>query len=248
MALEIKNLYKTFKIKQDDIRVLDGVSFEAPTGSVVSIVGSSGCGKSTMLRIIAGLDTPTSGCVCLDGRELTGPTDERIGIIFQEARLFPWKSVEKNIAFGLSGRHTEEEKKVMIQQHIDLVGLTGFEKALPGQLSGGMQQRVSIARTLIARPQVLLLDEPFGALDAFTKITLQQEVLKIWQETKMTLLMVTHDIEEAIYMSDYVVIMSAKPGKVKEIIKVDLPRPHDRSGSEFAKLKKYIFEQFWPQN
>lgn len=248
MALEIEHLSKNFKIKQNELAVLDDVSFTAPTGSVVSIVGSSGCGKSTMLRIIAGLDTPTAGSVKLDGSALGGKTDERIGIIFQEARLFPWKSVEKNIAFGLRGTCSEEQKKEKIQQHIDLVGLTGFEKALPGQLSGGMQQRVSIARTLIGRPEVLLLDEPFGALDAFTKITLQQEVLRIWQETKMTLLLVTHDIEEAVYMSDYIVIMSAKPGKVREVLHVDLPRPHDRSSSEFAKLKNYVFEQFWPQH
>jgi sulfonate transport system ATP-binding protein len=181
----------------------------------------------------------------LDGENLVKPSAKEIGIIFQESRLFPWSSVEKNIEFGITEKLDKEEKKKQIAEHIALVGLNGFEKALPGQLSGGMQQRVSIARSLINRPRVLLLDEPFGALDAFTKITMQQELLRIWEQEKMTLIVVTHDIDEAIYLADRVVVMSDKPGGVKKIIPISMGRERDRASDDFAYFRKAIFRQFY---
>lgn len=247
MALEVRNIYKTFDMEQGPLHVLQDVSLQIPEGSIVSIVGNSGCGKSTLLKIIAGLETATSGSVILDGKELAPTTHKEIGIIFQESRLFPWLTVERNVAFGVPKGTPEAESRQLVRDHIHLVGLDGFEQALPSQLSGGMQQRVSIARSLVNRPQVLLLDEPFGALDAFTKITLQQEVLRIWAEDRMTMMLVTHDIEEAIYMSDYIVVMDTHPGTIHEIIEVDLPRPHDRVSAEFTALKRRIYAHFWPE-
>lgn len=247
MGLEVRNIYKTFDMEQGPLHVLQDVSLEIPEGSIVSIVGNSGCGKSTLLKIIAGLETATSGSVVLNGKELAPTTHKEIGIIFQESRLFPWKTVEKNVAFGVPQGLSDAESRQLVQDHIHLVGLDGFEKALPSQLSGGMQQRVSIARSLVNRPQVLLLDEPFGALDAFTKITLQREVLRIWAEDRMTMMLVTHDIEEAIFMSDYIVVMDTHPGTIHEIIPVTLPRPHDRVSPEFTALKKRIYSHFWPE-
>lgn len=180
----------------------------------------------------------------LNGVEVKRPSEKDVGIIFQESRLLPWSSVEKNIEFGLSVPHPKNKKDI-IREHIELVGLTGFEKALPRQLSGGMQQRVSIARSLINRPGVLLLDEPFGALDAFTKINMQQEVLRIWEKEKTTLILVTHDIDEAIYLGDRVMVMSSKPGRINKIIPIDLLRPRDRASDNFDHFRKMIFHEFF---
>jgi sulfonate transport system ATP-binding protein len=245
MGLEIKNIKRTFSIQQSELEVLKDISLNVEDGEIISVVGGSGCGKSTLLKIIAGLDKATEGEICLDGKKIEKPDQKEIGIIFQEARLFPWSTVEKNIAFGLTDKLSREERKKKVQEHIELVGLQGFEKALPDQLSGGMKQRVSIARSLINRPRVLLLDEPFGALDAFTKINMQQEVLKIWQKEKMTLILVTHDIDEAIYLGDKVVVMSAKPGIVKKVIPIQMPRERDRTNDEFALYRKKVFDEFF---
>jgi sulfonate transport system ATP-binding protein len=245
MGLELKNIRRVFSLQQSELEVLKDISLDIADGEIISIVGGSGCGKSTLLKIIAGLDKATEGEILLDGKPLEKPNQKEVGIIFQEARLFPWKSVEKNIAFGLTDQLSKEEREKKIQEHIDLVGLQGFEKALPDQLSGGMKQRVSIARSLINRPRVLLLDEPFGALDAFTKMNMQQEVLKIWQKEKMTLILVTHDIDEAIYLGDKVVVMSAKPGVVKKVIPVKMSRDRDRTSDEFALYRKKVFDEFF---
>lgn len=245
MAINIKNVQKTFAIDGKEIEVLRDINFSIADGQIISIVGTSGCGKSTLLKIIAGLESATSGSVELNGKKIERPSERDIGVIFQEPRLLPWSSVEKNIEFGISQSLPKQERKEWIQEHIELVGLKGFEKALPKQLSGGMQQRVSIARSLINRPNALILDEPFGALDAFTKINMQKEVLHIWEKEKTTLILVTHDIDEAIFMGDQVIVLSNKPGRIKKIIPVDLPRSRDRTGDDFSHIRKLVYEQFF---
>jgi sulfonate transport system ATP-binding protein len=247
MAINIKNVQKLFVIDGKQLEILHDINFSVADGQIVSIVGTSGCGKSTLLKIIAGLENASSGAVELNGKKIERPSEKDIGVIFQEPRLFPWSSVEKNIEFGISQSLSKQERKLLIKEHIELVGLNGFEKALPKHLSGGMQQRVSLARSLINRPKALLLDEPFGALDAFTKINMQKEVLHIWEKEKTTLILVTHDIDEAIFMGDQVVVLSNKPGTVKKIIQVSLPRPRDRTSDDFAHVRKLVFEQFFPK-
>jgi sulfonate transport system ATP-binding protein len=245
MGLEINHIKQEFLLGQDKLEVLKDVNLDIKSGEIICIVGPSGCGKSTLLKIIIGLNQATSGEVLLDGKQIVKPSAKEVGIIFQESRLFPWSTVEKNIEFGITEKMSKEEKKQKIKEHIELVGLTGFEKALPSQLSGGMQQRVSIARSLINRPEVLLLDEPFGALDAFTKISMQQELLRIWEQEKMTLILVTHDIDEAIYLADRVVVMSGKPGVVKKVIPIEIARERNRTSPEFASYRRQIFMQFF---
>jgi sulfonate transport system ATP-binding protein len=214
-------------------------------GEFVSIIGSSGCGKSTLLRIIAGLETDYAGSAVFDGARISGPGLER-GVVFQEHRLFPWLTVQENVAFGLGGGK-EQSRGESVREHIDLVGLTGFEHAYPHQLSGGMSQRAAIARALVNRPEMLLLDEPFGALDALTRIQMQEEVLRIWKAEGATMILVTHDIDEAVFLGDRVVIMSSRPGTIKRIVPVDLPRPRDRGSYEFAKLRSAIHAEFFRQ-
>lgn len=245
MGLEIKHVKKVFSFSDNDLEVLRDINLTVADGEIISIVGGSGCGKSTLLRIIAGLDQATGGEVWLDDKKIEKPSQKDIGIIFQESRLFPWSTVEKNVAFGLTDKLSKAEKKKRVYEHIKLVGLQDFESALPEQLSGGMKQRVSIARSLINRPRVLLLDEPFGALDAFTKMNMQQEILNIWKQEKMTLIIVTHDIDEAIYLGDRVVVMSPKPGIIKDIIQIKMSRYRERTSDEFAMYRKKIYDEFF---
>ncbi len=245
MGIAISNLSRVFVINQTELTAMRDISLDIGDAEIVSIVGTSGCGKSTLLKIIAGLDKATTGTVSVDGHRIEKPSRKEIGIIFQESRLFPWSTVEKNIAFGLPDKLTKEARRKLIQEHIELVGLSGFEKALPSQLSGGMKQRVSLARTIINRPRALLLDEPFGALDAFTKISMQNEVLRIWEKERTTLILVTHDIDEALYLGDRVVVMTSKPGRIKKIIAVDLPRPRNRTSADFMLLRKRVYEEFF---
>lgn len=245
MALEIKNIKKTFPMKTGDLDVLSNINLRVEDGEIISIVGVSGCGKSTLLKILAGLEKATSGKIVLDGNIRGKGLRKEIGMIFQESRLLPWSTVEHNIEFGLPEKTDPKEKKKLIQEYIDLVGLKGFEKAYPNQLSGGMQQRVSIARTLIHHPRILLLDEPFGALDALTKINMQKEVLRIWEQERTTMIIVTHDIDEAIYLGNRVVVMSAKPGVVQKIIPIELARPRDRNSNDFAAYRRQVYEEFF---
>ena len=201
--------------------------------------------KVPCLKIIAGLEKNDTGLVTVDGKEVNGPGMDR-GMIFQEHRLFPWMSIEKNVQLGLKGL-SKEEKTKLSDQYLELVKLSEFKKAYPSQLSGGMSQRAAIARSLVSQPEVLLLDEPFGALDALTKIELQEELLKIRERFHNTMLMVTHDIEEAVYLADRIVVMSARPGRIKDVIKVELGTYRDRGGSDFAHYKKKIFDYFFEE-
>lgn len=243
VALKIEQISKQYKIDNELVNVLDKIDLEVEQGEFISIVGHSGCGKSTLLRLISGLEEATEGSIEISGHRITEP-DESCGMVFQEARLFPWMNVYKNVEYGVKDDLSKQERKRIVDEHIGLVELQGFAKAYPRQLSGGMQQRVSIARALVGNPNILLLDEPFGALDAFTRINMQNELLRIWEADQRTMMLVTHDIDEAIFLSDRIVIMSKRPGRIKEIIKVDLPRPRDRSNPDFLEIRKRILISF----
>lgn len=245
-SVKIEKLSKNYSIEKEEIPVLKQITLDIHEGEFICIVGKSGCGKSTLLRIIAGLEKESSGEITRNGRKITKPTIE-CGMVFQQARLFPWRTVEQNIAFGVPRHVNRREKKRLVQSHIKLVGLQGFEKALPKQLSGGMQQRVSIARGLVNNPQILLLDEPFGALDAFTRLNMQNEVMRIWQQEKKTMILVTHDIDEAIYLADRIVVLGSRPGQVKSIIPVRLPRPRNRTNEEFGLIRKKVYGEFFEE-
>lgn len=244
-TLSIQNVNKSFTVDGQNVDVLKDINLEVQEGEFIAIVGHSGCGKSTLLKIIAGLEKNDTGLVTVDGKEVNGPGMDR-GMIFQEHRLFPWMSIEKNVQLGLKGL-SKEEKTKLSDQYLELVKLSEFKKAYPSQLSGGMSQRAAIARSLVSQPEVLLLDEPFGALDALTKIELQEELLKIRERFHNTMLMVTHDIEEAVYLADRIVVMSARPGRIKDVIKVELGTYRDRGGSDFAHYKKKIFDYFFEE-
>ena len=244
-TLSIQNVNKSFTVDGQKVDVLKDINLEVQEGEFIAIVGHSGCGKSTLLKIIAGLEKNDTGLVTVDGKEVNGPGMDR-GMIFQEHRLFPWMSIEKNVQLGLKGLSREEKTKLS-DQYLELVKLSEFKKAYPSQLSGGMSQRAAIARSLVSQPEVLLLDEPFGALDALTKIELQEELLKIRERFHNTMLMVTHDIEEAVYLADRILVMSARPGRIKDVIKVELGTYRDRGGSDFAHYKKKIFDYFFEE-
>ena len=242
--IEIDHVGKSFELKNDSVEVLKDINLTIHKGEFITIVGASGCGKSTLTRLIAGLDFATTGEIKIDGKNVLKPS-VKTGIIFQEARLFPWLTVEKNIEFGLHDKISGQEKKEKVQELIQTIGLNGFEKALPKQLSGGMQQRVNIARALINEPDILLLDEPFGALDALTRINMQNEVLKIWEKNKTTMLLITHDIDEAIFLSDRIIILSDKPGVISKEISVPIAKPRDRSSIDFMNIRKAIYAEFF---
>ncbi|WP_024857205.1 ABC transporter ATP-binding protein [Ruminococcus albus] len=225
------------------VNALYNVDLDIRPGEFISIIGPSGCGKTTLLRLIAGLDKPQSGELTIDGSKITDVSPER-GYVFQQGGLFPWLNVENNIAYGLKARKVYKKNKDKISRYISMVGLDGFERSYPHQISGGMAQRVAIARALINEPKALLLDEPMGALDSFTRADLQDKILELWKENGITMILVTHDIDEAIYLSDRIVIMTPRPGKISKLIDVDLPRPRHRGGSEFLAMRKSILEHF----
>ncbi|HEP8861246.1 ABC transporter ATP-binding protein [Pseudomonas aeruginosa] len=242
-TLEIRGLSKSYRIDGRPLPVLERINLGVLPGEFVSIVGASGCGKSSLLRLVVGLESEYEGQILLDGVPISGTSLER-GIVFQDHRLFPWKTVEQNIALALKNqRQDKREKAALIAQHLALVGLTGFEQAYPHQLSGGMAQRAAIARALITRPKVLLLDEPFGALDALTRLHLQRELQSIWVQQRSTMIMVTHDVEEALFLSDRVIVMDPRPGRIRHEVRVDLPHPRERNSPRLQQLKDELLEE-----
>jgi sulfonate transport system ATP-binding protein len=240
--LAIQNVTRQFSVDSKAIIALQDVSLTIGEGEFVTIVGASGCGKSTLLRLGAGLDTGHGGQILHRGNAVRGPSLER-GIVFQEPRLFPWLTVERNIALGLENAPlSKAEKRRLVDEHLELVGLKAFAKAYPHQLSGGMAQRAGIARGLVNRPDVLFLDEPFGALDAITKAHLQGELQTIWSRERITMILVTHDVDEAVFLGDRVVVMSPRPGRIREIVPVDLPRPRERASGTFAEVRARVLK------
>lgn len=237
--IQIQGVSKVFKDADQSVAALNNFSLDIGEGSFVSLIGPSGCGKSTLLRIVSGLDTPTQGQVLLDGKRVTKAGGE-IGMAFQQANLFPWMSVRDNVAFGLRSRGTYKANKVDVDAMLKAVGLEDFAASYPYQISGGMAQRASLARSLVVHPKALLLDEPLGALDAFTRMAMQDEILRLWQDAGMTVLMVTHDVDEAIYLSDRVVVMSPRPARVEKVIDVKSSRPRARVQDEFVLLRSEI--------
>lgn len=237
-TIHVDNVSKDF----GSLNVLDQVDITIKQGEFAAIVGPSGCGKSTVLRMIAGLEHPSFGQVTASGQSVVKPDPSRM-LIFQEHALYPWRTVEDNVGFGLelAGIH-KKERKTRVDSILEKVGLGGFQKYYPHQLSGGMRQRASIARALVMNPEVLLLDEPFGALDAITKISMQNELLTLWEGTGKTVLLITHDIDEAIYLADTIYVMSPRPGRIVESISTSIPRPRNRNSAEFAALRERIMK------
>lgn len=243
VVLKLDNVSKSFaKVEKDEItHALSNISLQMQSGEFISLVGTSGCGKSTILRLIAGLITPTMGTLSVNGREITGPDPER-GMVFQRPTLFPWLTVEKNIAFSLKMQNKLKGNEERVDRMLDLIGLKDFKDDYPGQLSGGMAQRVALVRTLINEPPILLLDEPLGALDAFTRMNMQDEILSAWRGRNQLAVMVTHDVDEAIYMGTRVIVMEPSPGRIKADIKIHLDYPRNRSSAQFIEYRNQILE------
>lgn len=241
--LELKNVSKVFEKNEEDEKThaLKNINLSIDNNEFVSIVGPSGCGKSTMLRLISGLIRPSQGKILLDSEEIKTPSS-RIGMVFQKPTLFPWLTVGENVGFSGSLKNEEKIDEKEIDLMLKKVGLSEFKNSFPKQLSGGMAQRVSLIRTMIARPEVFLLDEPLGSLDAFTRMNMQDEILNLWQEIKNLMIMVTHDVEEAVYMSSKVIIMEPRPGRVKEIVDIDLDYPRDRTSDKFINYRNKILK------
>lgn len=235
----IRDVHKDFTTKKDTVAVLDRITLDVREGEFFAIVGPSGCGKSTLLNCMAGFERLTSGSITIDGDEVAGPSKKRV-FVFQETGILPWYSVWDNIGFGL-GRMPFEEKHEIVMRYVRLVGLDGFEKAYPSELSGGMKQRVEFARALAVEPDVLYLDEPFGALDALTRLEMRAEILRIWREARMTCILVTHDVDEAIELADRVAVMTRRPGTIHSILDVDVPRPRDAGSDGFRALREEVF-------
>lgn len=238
IVVQIDHLNKYF----EDVHALEDISLSVEEGEFLSVIGVSGCGKSTLIRIIGGLETASSGTVLVNGQAVLKPT-RKIGFVFQDHRLLPWLTVTENIRLALN--KDEKNQKETVEKYLTLVGLEKFADAYPKQLSGGMAQRVAIARSLANRPDILLLDEPFGALDAMTRISMQLELQKIWKAQKTTMILITHDIDEAVYLGQRVVVMSPRPGKIKKIVPVSNSCHYDRTGTDFAITKEHIYKEFF---
>ena len=250
VKVHIDHVVKKFNGRNGEMVALNGVDLDIHENEFVCVVGPSGCGKSTLLNIIGGLENPTEGQVLVDGKPVQGPGPDR-GIVFQQYALFPWLTVEKNVQFGLKlqGKSNEEAEEIA-RKYLKMVDLEGFAKSYPKELSGGMKQRVAIARAYAVNPKVLLMDEPFGALDAQTRTQLQQELLNTWEKEQKTCFFITHDVEEAIILAQRVVIMCARPGRVKDIVDIDIPYPRDQEtkmSPRFLELKNYIWSQVYQE-
>lgn len=243
LVLKLDGVSKSFaRVESNDItNALQDINLELHQGEFISLVGTSGCGKSTMLRLIAGLITPTYGKLSVNGRDIDGPSPNR-GMVFQQPTLFPWQTVEQNLSFSFRMRNNLNENKDKIDRILKVIGLENFRKDYPAQLSGGMAQRVALARTLICNPEILLLDEPLGALDAFTRMNMQDEILSMWRENRQLVVMVTHDVDEAIYMGTKVIVMDAHPGRIKAEIPIELKYPRNRSSSQFVEYRNQILD------
>ena len=241
--VSIRDLGKAFPKDDGTVtQALADVNLDIQDQEFICMVGPSGCGKTTLLRIIAGLETPTAGEVTVDGNAVIGPDPKR-GMVFQEYSLFPWRRVIDNVAFGLEMKGVgKEERRKTADHYIDMVGLSQFRNAYPFELSGGMRQRVAIARALANDPDVLLMDEPFGALDAQTRNRMQRELLSLWAGTKQTIIFVTHSVDEAVYLADRIVVLSQRPGTVREIIPIPWSRPRDRTSAEFAEVRRRVLD------
>ena len=248
--LKIDNVYKEYQGRNGKTIALNGVNLDIKENEFICVVGPSGCGKSTLLNIIAGLLEPTSGTVTLDGKVIEGTGVER-GVVFQQYALFPWRTVLKNVMFPLEMKKVpKDEAEAIARKYIKSVGLEGFEKSYPKELSGGMKQRVAIARAYAANPEVLLLDEPFGALDAQTRVQLQTELLETWEKEKKTCFFITHDVDEAVILAQRVIIMSARPGRIKKIVDIDIPYPRTqatKTDPRFLELKSEIWNQVYQE-
>ncbi len=244
MKLVLRDLSKVFVTGTGErIPALDRIDLSVEDEEFLCILGPSGCGKTTLLRIIAGLETPTTGSISVDGESLSGPS-HRIAMIFQEYSLFPWRTVLENVAFGLEVRGKEPGGRLAAaRRYLELVGLTPFEKSLPYELSGGMRQRVAVARALAIEPAALLMDEPFGALDAQTRNLMQTELQVIWRKTRKTILFVTHSVDEAVYLADRIVVLTERPGRVREIVSVKkCPHPRDRTCGDFVGIRRHVLD------
>jgi len=241
--LQIRDLNQSFPREDgSELAVLEHLSFDVRDKEFVCILGSSGCGKTTLLRLIAGLDTSRSGSIILDGEEMKGPSP-KVGFVFQEYSLFPWRTVIDNIAFGLEMNGMGKEERYRIaERYLDLVNLTPFRDSYPSELSGGMRQRVAVARALALDPVLLLMDEPFGALDAQTRNMLQQELLTIWEKTKKTVIFITHSVDEAVFLSDRIIVLTPRPGRICRVFPIGLPRPRDRTSMEFAQVRRDVLD------
>ena len=239
VAKGVKRIFED--AEKGSLLALHDFDLEADHGEIVALIGPSGCGKSTFLRLVAGLDQAQGGTITYGGEEIKGPSYDR-GFVFQETNLYPWLTVEKNIAFGLKARGVYKEQKDRVQQMIDLMGLTGFEESYPHQISGGMAARVAIAQTFVQDPGIILLDEPLSALDAFTRAIIQDEILKMRDRFQPIILMVTHDIEEAVYMADRVIVLTPRPGTNAGEVRIDMPHPRDRISAEFIDLRHKIMD------
>ncbi len=239
--LQIDHLSKTFTRGSQQTEVLHDITLTIDQGDYVSIIGHSGCGKSTLLNIVGGFLQPTEGEASIDGVRVTEPDPRRI-FVFQERGVFPWLTVEQNIGFGLF-KLSEEEKRARITHYVQLVGLIGFEKNYPRELSGGMKQRLEVARALAVNPDVLYLDEPFGALDSITRLQMRRELLRIWQAEKKTILFVTHDIDESVQLADRVVVLSQRPAHIQRIVDIDISHPRDLSAPRYIQLRDSIFAE-----
>lgn len=239
MHLETIHLYKSFAVRQGQLSVLEDINLHVETGEFVCVVGASGSGKSTLLRLVAGLDTPTSGLITVDGLRVIGPGNDR-GMVFQRYTLYPWMTVAENVAFGLKlQKLPKSERQQRVAYYLEVVGLTNFARALPRELSGGMQQRVAIARSLACQPKILLMDEPFGALDVQTKETMQEFLLDLWRRTGTTILMITHDVEEAIFLSQRIYVLTARPGSVQREVFINLP-----AGRTYTIKRQALFQDY----
>jgi len=242
LLIQIKNVNKYFKTDEKDVKALEDINLEIDSGKLVCLLGPSGCGKTTLLRLIGGLDKPDSGEILENNTLITGPSKDR-GFIFQQYSLFPWLNVLDNVMFGLEiNRNSKEENLRRAKVYLKSVGLDGFENNYPHELSGGMKQRVAIVRTIINKTKVLLMDEPFSALDMQNRQKLQEELIRIWNKTKKTIIFVTHDVDEAVFLADEVVIMSKHPGKIKKVFKIDLDHNRIRDSKEFLTIQSAIID------